>query len=491
MIKEILKSKQNNIRICNGLILIIAFVWIWKIAPLMAVVADVWYLLSTGQYIVTHHQIPHINPFIQESGRSIVIQNWLSCVTDYSVYQKFGEYGLVVYGAICSFLIIIALYFFIRSYTKNIKIIMPVFLVSCFVLSSAMNFRAASISCTVLMIEQILIKKYRDNKASKAIWLLPIFSLFIVNFHASYWLFFFIFAAPYVISFSLKGSELIKMLQGKKKLLCVLFVSFLVGFINPYGTKSMFYLLYSYGSASQGDLISELRSPQIWTITGFFVVMAIAFIILFVIAKIKGHKRDLLLAAGCTALAAMSVKNIWMIPIGCIPIITVYLQSIDKKEISLKNIRLQNILFVVAICVLCFVKNDYSHYMSKDNLCSPIKAVEYLDQYDKNSVKVYGYQITNNYLEWNGYKVVMDSRPEVYNEVLSGGADLYAEEILIEKGEIDYQKFLEKNEFTHIITYQNIEMEGLSILDAYLTGSKDYKLVVDGNGYKMYELQNF
>lgn len=112
-------------------------------------------------------------------------------------------------------------------------------------------------------------------------------------------------------------------------------------------------------------------------------------------------------------------------------------------------------------------------------------------RHHKDEIKLFSHHIQNNYFEWMEYKVYMDSRPEVYNKKLSGKEDLYATEVAVEKEMIDYQEFLERNKFTHVITTPNVEKEGTAVLDAYMTNNKDYKLVVKGNYYKLYERVDF
>ena len=87
-------------------------------------------------------------------------------------------------------------------------------------------------------------------------------------------------------------------------------------------------------------------------------------------------------------------------------------------------------------------------------------------RHHKDEIKLFSHHIQNNYFEWMEYKVYMDSRPEVYNKKLSGKEDLYATEVAVEKEMIDYQEFLERNKFTHVITTPNVEKEGTAVLDA-------------------------
>ena len=66
------------------------------------------------------------------------------------------------------------------------------------------------------------------------------------------WLCFFIFSMPFVAEFLLKKDKKIV------KLIILLIISFLVGFINPYGINSMTYALSSYGIKAINETVMEM-----------------------------------------------------------------------------------------------------------------------------------------------------------------------------------------------------------------------------------------
>lgn len=477
--------------------LFVAAIWLAKIIPMKSVVSDVYYLLSSGRYIVTTKSIPHINPFIQDNNRQIVIQNWLSCVIDYSIYNKHGEMGLYYFGGIVSIFIAILTFVLIRQYTKNSRMCIPLYCASIIPLAYAMNIRAASVTCCLLLIEQIILKKVYDGKNKMLLIILPVLSLFLVNFQASYWLFLFVMALPYLVIWYpvYTKKEIATYYKERTPLSLSLAIAFFAGFINPYGTKSMFYLVYSYGSASQGNLIAELdHSPMHGT--PFVLSLLIVIVAVLVVRSygIKGNEYMIWFACGIVFMVAQSVKNVWMLPFGLLPVCGYYINQKQIKDLNVlkvKSISWRSLVLLILLFFLWTIRANYNNYMSVDSSVTPIEAEQYLSKYDKDEVKLFSHHVSNNYFEWMGYKVYMDSRPEVYNEKLSGKDDLYATEVAVEKGTIDYQEFLEQNGFTHVITTPNVEKEGTAILDAYMTNNPDYKLVVEGNYYKLYERVDF
>lgn len=501
MKKQSISRQKANQKLTIGIYVILFFIlviiWMKKMIQFNSVVSDVYYLLSSGRYIVTTRSIPHINPFIQDGNRQIVIQNWLSCVIDYLIYNKHGEGGLYYFGVIISILIAILLFFLIRQYTKNNRMGIILYLLSILPLVYAMNIRAASVTCCILFIEQIILKKVHDEKNKALLILLPILSLFLVNFHAAYWLFLFVMALPFlIICYPLYAwKELTTFYKEKIPLILSLVVSFLVGFINPYGTKSMFYLIYSYGSASQGGLIAELNHTQMYGAP--FVLSMLILVMAALVIRNYGMKKNeymIWFACGIIFLVSLSVKNTWFLPFGMIPVCSYYVN--EKQVVDLSGLKINDFFWRIFVLLLLIfsiwtVQSNYSDYLSGDSSLVPVEAEKYLSKYDKNEVKLFSHHIVNNYFEWMGYKVYMDSRPEIYNEKLSGKKDLYTTEVAVQNGKIDYQEFLEQNKFTHVITTPNVEKEGTAILDAYMTNNLDYKLVVEGNNYKLYEKVDF
>lgn len=463
------------------------------------VLGDMFYLLSTGRYIADTKTIPQINPFTQDPTRKIVIQNWLSCLWDYLLYNKFGEYAFFVFVLIMSGVACLVLYRYISLYTQN-RVRKLSIMIFCLVsMNQIFNLRAGLVTFIVLILEQIILKKYYDGQQQKLIWLLPVFSVFLVNHQASYWLFLFIFALPYIVPwpvnmiFDCIKEHFIK----NRKLLIVLLISFAAGLINPYGTKNMFYLLYSYSSASKGGIIEELASPRIWTVYSLMILAILASVIcVWKMGERKAIPSYIIyLTFGICFLSMLAIKNCWLLPICAAPVFTLKENVVENHngEVTVKYI--MGIGIVVALFFLYQVSSGltYKPILENEYATIPHKAVEYLDQYNKGDVKVFSHTLQNNFLEWNGYKVYMDSRPEAYNEKLSGGRDLYDDIVKIIQGTMDYDEFLEENQFTHVITYINKGPENLNCLDIYMQNCDKYKLVYESKtaGYKLYEKVDF
>ena len=138
----------------------------------------------------------------------------------------------------------------------------------------------------------------------------------------------------------------------------------------------------------------------------------------------------------------LAKKNCWLLPICTVPVFTLKENVVENynKEITTGQKYIIGIGAVVMLFFMYQVSSDltYRPMLENEYAVIPHKAVEYLDQYNKEDVRVFSHTLQNNFLEWNGYKVYMDSRPEVYNEKLSGGRDLYDDIVKIMQGTMDF-----------------------------------------------------
>ncbi len=70
---------------------------------------DSWFLLNTGRYII-NHGFPSIDPFTIHEGFELVVQQWLTDVIFYEVFDLFGKVG-VAFLVFAIYLIIIYIFY--------------------------------------------------------------------------------------------------------------------------------------------------------------------------------------------------------------------------------------------------------------------------------------------------------------------------------------------------------------------------------------------
>jgi hypothetical protein len=344
--------------------------------------------------------------------------------------------------------------------------------------------------------------KYYRTKKWPYLLALPIASLALANMHMSMWPMIFVFTLPFLAPTYLpeKGSHPVKAWFGRNKL-TLLFagIAAVAGLANPYGLTGISYIFRSYGAANKIE-IAELAQPPMLSINSFTILITVAAITYFVIKNLKPPKQNagnfeqtalVYLSLGTMLMQMMHMRNIWFFIIGALPI---FAMCLPKKEIkslsdpsSAKTLTgFVAVLLVFSIGFSVFLTTN-KHYAwnggNDDSEWTPVQAVEYLDNLDKNSIKLYTGFNNGAFFEANGYKAYMDARPELFAKSVNGKEDVIDEYKEILYGTADYKAFLEKYNFTHLAVHEDSFIK-------YLNSDENYKTVIEGTGYVLYERVN-
>jgi len=485
-----------------GIVIIFVTVVIQKRIP----DSDTFFLAATGRYIVENGVIPQINPFVIHQDFGMIVQQWLFDVIMYLIYGTWGNNGLFCY-TIFTYIISMGLlykYFSLFTDNKNHKLILLSLMG--IVYTAFSTARPTSITFIIMLSLLYCMEQYRRTKKYRYLSVLPILSLLQINIHSSIWPMMFVLMVPYIFPYVLPRKNNIKnncimWFKKNRYILLTILIMLGLGFINPNGINGILYVLKSYGSATSGLPISELQPPTTNTIYGFAVMLAVAALSLYVYQnKGKWNNPDydaqteftrFYMAAGVLILACTHLRNLWFLILGATPIILIVMKSFENKRIKeekkIKYPFLKGITYLSILIITCSVflsDISYSLTTNNDSNRAPIQAMEYLKNTEQEEVVLYTEFENGAFMEWHGYKVYMDARPELFQKNINGKEDIYQEYCNVKQGNIDYYVFLNRYGFTHLIVTDN------SLLDIYLSLNKNYKTVVDGNGYNLYECIN-
>lgn len=463
--------------------------------------SDTFFLAATGRYIVENGVVPQINPFVIHQDFAIIIQQWLFDVLMYVIYGSWGNIGLFCYLILTYSVSMTLLYKYFGLFTDN-KSHKFILLSVMGILYTAFNVaRPTSISFIIMLSLLYCMEQYRRTKKYRYLSVLPFLSLLQVNIHSSMWPMMFVLMVPYIFPYVLPRkinikNNCIKWFEKNRYILLTILIMLGIGFINPNGINGILYVLKSYGSATGGIPISELQPPTTNTLYGFIVMIAVAALSLYGYQnKGKWNNPDydaqteftrLYMTAGVLILACTHLRNLWFLILGATPTILIVMKNIHNKsqeEQKLKYPFLKGILYLSILTVAGFMflsSASYSPITNNDSNRAPIQAVEYLKETDKEDVVLYTEFENGAFMEWHGFRVYMDARPELYQKNINSKEDIYQEYCNVKQGNIDYSKFLSKYEFTHLVVTEN------TLLDMYLSLNENYKAVVDGNGYNLY-----
>lgn len=501
--------KQGKFPKCNFKNITILFLVLSAISLVMSRAffmnpdSDMWWMMATGRYIIENHSFPQINPFVIHDDFQIIIQQWLLAVVNYTMYSSFGKAGLVFLSVMVYFTMIYLLWkytgLFSCSIYERVAAVVIVGLIGTFYITT----RPTIFTICILLLQQIAVLKYEQSKKHRWLCVLPFLSLIEINIHASIWPFFFVLLLPHIVPWVFTTKQnLLK--QAKEKLIYLLpiTVSILVGFINPYGIKGMTYLFLSYNSSQLFQIISELQEPGILSTNGISVIATIILLVLYLNkekSNVKGYK--VYMAAGTVILASMHLRNKWFILFGLVTLICSmnYTETIarwikitlltpkDKNKLpkSKKKEMAELIISAVAytITLIVFTLLLYEPLKNTFNP-QPVAAVEYLNGNTKpEEVIIYTPFNVGGYLEWSGYKVYMDARPELYAKKVNKKEDVAAEYMKVYEGNADYGAFIDKYNFTHLL----VEKDGIFRFYMQWIQDADYHIVAEDKFYILYE----
>lgn len=468
--------------------------------------SDSYFLAAAGRFIVTNRYVPKTNPFVIHEGLAMIVQQWLVDLLNYFLMEKTGLIGIMAYTAVVFYVALIMTYRYFGEFTekKTDRIIFTFF--SGVVLIQFANTRPSILTYMVLLqMLTVLERSSKDGDRKRLLWL-PVLSLIEINIHASFWPALFVLMLPYIFFDSIpqKGKVkawLVSWFHRKKGLLAAATAMLLVGFMNPNGIDGMLYFFKSYGSTGgMGSLIQEMETPSVCSLSNFGIVIGITAIGMYVSGWIR--KKDtgepvsgysmkaVYMAAGTIVMVMMHIRNQWFMMAGIFPLALEVLEQMERKPVAHKyrySVREYNALAVIypmlltvalAVCIPGVIKGEIS-----DKVTTPTAAVEYLEQIepDNSSLRIYTGFNNGAYLEWNGYQVYLDARPELYMSKINGKADIYTEYLTVSRVDADFEAFLRKYCFDYLVC------ENTENLATYLSCSEEYEEVVAGNGYKLFK----
>ena len=429
---------------------------------------DIWFILSYGKYILKNG-LPHHDILSMHSNFNLVVQQWLSDIIYYLSYKLLGGVGIYILIFILNASIIYFLYklCMVISNKKVFSSVITSSIIDILLMTYFVTPRPQMFTFLIFLILLYILEKYL-KKESKVIWFIPLLSILLVNLHASMWPCLFILMLPYLVEFSYnylrkKDKRILKLLQ-------VLFVSIIVGFLNPYGLGAMTYSLTSYGVDTINRMVMEM-SP--FTLKGIlaptnYIVLGLFFgLLTCMFIKKKYSIHQVLLMFGLFYMVLCNFRNVTLFYICVLPFFSMYLPFTDDKSKFIPK----KIYIVVILGLLVLI--GYNAVDGKYNLVNPNKKIiDYLNKTSKKDIRLYANNDNGSYYELNGYHPYMDGRVEVFVKANNHQEDIMLEYYNMSSGILDVEKFLDKYKFTHLVVYKN------ETLCKYLKNNENYQKVV-------------
>ena len=444
---------------------------------------DIWFLLNNGRYVV-QSGIPFTDPFTIHEGLSYVMQQWLSSILLWGIYDFFGQYGILIFMYLFFIMLLFTYYKLCYIVSQNrVKSAVITAITFCLI-NTFIVTRPQIFTYFILILELLSLELYVKSNDSKYLIGLPMLSLLLINLHASMWFFLFIFMLPYLLNtISIKKVTIDKIRLKPLIITCV--VMFLVGFINPYGIDAIIYIFKSYGMVEINKSIAEMKSL---TIDHFYFLVILGILFIFILLNylrkdVKLDIRHYLFVCGMTILAFSHQKcfALFCLVLG-------YVFSYYFKKFNIKNKLINNNVFkalfnggliglilVSLFTVIVGIKYSIISYDDENfYLSTGITEITdfMLDNTSIDDVVLFVEFNEGGFTEFLGFKSYIDPRAELFFKKYNNKDDIFLESLEIENNPYyDYDSFIDKYKFTHLIVKTD------TYLDKYLNNNSDYEIV--------------
>lgn len=454
--------------------------------------SDSFFLAATGRFIFENKLVPTTNPFVIHENFEAIFQQWIPALINYFLLENFGPAGMFVYSCIMFVVTLFIFYKYISLFTTSFKLKTFIMFFTAFITRIVATTRPTSLTLPIFIILLYVLEKYKRTKKNKYLFIIPFLSLLEINIHCALWPILFVFICIYFLpeklpeNFNKKTLLNWLFIENKNnifKMLIVLISSIAIGILNPNGINGMLYLINSFGSATSGNEIQELTKTPILHIYGLYVIFAIIFTTIYIYKEKNNLDLRLLCISLVTIIfSSMYLRNVYFVILGIMPIIGLLLDKkiIDKPSKYSQKEQIFLIIFYSAIIILMTSYTSAVDYNNKDSYYVPEQAANYLDNVNEDIILFNGFN-NGAYLEWRGYKVYIDARPELFQKQINKQEDIYTEYRNLKLGLINYEEFLEKYNFTHLLIADEYAFMN------FIENNKEYKAVIEGNGYVLYE----
>lgn len=478
-------EKVNNKRKWSGFIYLFLFLFCFYATDL-ALQNDTFYTIKIGEWILEHgidfkdafsfHNLPYTYP------------HWLFDILIYLMYKLLSWPG--VHLIVISVMSIISFIFYnLLVKESNLKFF------SLFVTLWFINFftgficaRAQVFTYLFFLLEYLALSKYTKTLNRKYLYILPILSLLISNFHCAVLPVFYVLFLPYLVSYvigykfklNIPNVEPDFKVKEKNKyikhLLVVIIISFLTSCINPTGIHAHTYMINTFLGNTTNYIVEHLPT----TINSYlpFYIFLFIFIIVGHICKIKYHLSDFFIIIGFLLMGFMSVRHTsFAILFGMLIVFRYLFKYLEKCNTLKYDNFFSNIVYKgrYLIITILLVLSGMKLPLSEDKFIVkefyPVKACDYiLENFELENTRFYNEYGIGSYMLYREIPVFIDSRSDLYTKPFNKKINIFDDYMdttllinkeIIEKYDFDYGLTSKEDKTVYEIfkEYYSIEYE--------------------------------
>lgn len=408
--------------------LAIAAIFVLALGPLID--PDLFWHLANGRLILETRSIPRADPFsFTMAGKEWVCHEWLTEVSMYALYQWLGPVALMIAGAavIAASLGLVAL----RSRST------PFLAAACALL--AMLASAPILGVRPQMLSLLLASlTLHIVEGGAPLWTLVPLSALWANLHGGFFTAAAIVGACWlgtaIDTLVLKQGDRTAGLQRLKRLALVAAGTLLPPAINPYGIKLLTYSLQTLASGAMRAHITEWLSLDFHKLAFQpLALLLLALMAALALARKRPSTTHLLLLLGTSYAALNSARHVPLFALVAAPVLCEQLAALQPARRARRALpaagqpeqrtapRLVGITFalLVAACVVAGVVWRVQSVVAVNEAAQsaryPLRAMDALRQAG-TAGNLYNAYNWGGYLIWQGEKVFIDGRADVYGD---------------------------------------------------------------------------
>jgi hypothetical protein len=429
------ESRMKELLSTRRVFTAVLFLGILGMAARNVVDPDIWWHLKTGEWIMQHGAVPHVDPFsYTRAGQPWIAHEWLSDLVIYRLYRIAGAGGLIVAFAVIHCAAFFLLY--LRC-PGNSFISGAITLWGALATATLWGIRPQMISLLLASLWLLILERSERNQ-KLLWWTLPLLVLWI-NLHAGFTL------GLVFLGLFLMGELFEKMFASSPStsnarlsaLSLTLVLNLFLVPLNPNGTKMFWYPLETLRSKAMQGSIDEWASPNFHRADHWpFLLLLLATLAALAWSRTRVRPRDMLLLSTSAFAGLSSIRMIPFFALVAVPIISRSFKSGLGREHSSSRqcpVVLAVLNAVILLAMAGFVSLHLAQLIRRQPEAEaahfPVGAVAYLAAHPPAG------PIFNHY-DWGGY-LIFKLYP-VTRVYIDGRADLYGDRLMEQRANTYY-----------------------------------------------------
>ena len=339
------------------------------------------------------------------NNQPIIVQQWLYC-TCLALLDQLGDIWLYLFVIIQNMILwLLSTIFLYRKTNSYIKSLFGSFVILILCSGYLVNIRPQIITMIFILLELIILDIYIENRQrSTFLWLIPIFILS-ANFHNALFLYHIYILIPFCFT------KIENKYRIDKRLLIFIPVFILCSTLTPYGIPGALYTLNSFASGVFSKIAITELSPI--SLSYYNMITIVCYLIvaqtIWLIYKHKANKYTIYYTFTIFLFAATSIRHLSIMYVACLYILI----QCDFKVI--KHIK----KYICIMCIWFFIQSALLYRVDNIGYLKSHKEVIEANV-SKTNDQILNSIMLGGYLEYLGYNVYSDARPEIFTELMCG-----------------------------------------------------------------------